>query len=195
MRIIGGVHGGRKLHTPSGRHIRPTSDRVKEALFSILAGSVAGAAVLDLFAGTGSLALEALSRGAAEAVCVEADKRALAVLRKNVRTVGLEETVRILPQRVQRALPVLGAEGCEFDIVFLDPPYKKGLVVRTVELLSKYSIVSKKGLIAAEHSQEELKELQSLAGFSAVSRREYGSTALTFLVDPAQLQENSRDAE
>lgn len=122
-RIIAGVAGGRPLQVPAGRGTRPTSDRAREGLFSAL-GDLTGLRVLDLFAGSGAVGLEALSRGAAHATLVEADPRAAAVIRANAATLGLPGAV-VAARRVERWLaagvPVPGSEG--FDVVFLDPPY------------------------------------------------------------------------
>lgn len=121
MRIVAGTARGRRLVVPPGDTVRPTADRVREALFSSLASRVPGASVLDGFAGTGALGLEAASRGAAHVTCVERDRRALVALDTNVATVGSDavEVVRAdLLQRVTGALP-----GAPFDVVLLDPPY------------------------------------------------------------------------
>jgi len=119
-RIIGGVAGGRRLATPKGRATRPTSDRVREGLFSSLGGDLSGRAFLDLYAGSGAVGLEAASRGAAPVVLVERDARAVAALRGNVAAVDLIDVV-VLAERVSRFL----AEPADirFDVVFLDPPY------------------------------------------------------------------------
>src|SRR5579864_2332138 len=121
MRVIAGIHGGRELVAPKGRATRPTSDRVREALFSILV-DVRGARVLDLFAGSGALAIEALSRGAAEATLVDSSPAAIAAIRRNLESLGLSADVRR-----QRALPFLEgarADARQYDLVFLDPPYR-----------------------------------------------------------------------
>jgi 16S rRNA (guanine966-N2)-methyltransferase len=119
VRVVAGAYKGRTLHAPRGRRTRPTADRVREALFSML-GPVDGLRVLDLFAGSGALAIEALSRGAAEAVLVESDGRAVAAIERNLEATGA-------PARVVRrdALAWLraGAAGGPFDLVFADPPY------------------------------------------------------------------------
>ncbi len=118
MRVVAGAFKGRRLQAPRGRRTRPTADRVREALFSIL-GDVSGANVLDLYAGSGALGIEALSRGAASAVFVERDARAAAAVRRNLEAVGAEAEVRR-----QDALRFLAAAGKEaFDLVFVDPPY------------------------------------------------------------------------
>ena len=120
MRVIAGRLGGRKLVAPRGLSTRPTSDRVREALFSAL-GAVTGARVLDLFAGTGALGVEAISRGAARAVFVESARPALAALRENLGALGLAESARVVPQLAERALGAVIAEG-PFDLIFADPP-------------------------------------------------------------------------
>ena len=117
MRVVAGEFGGRRLATPPGRGTRPTADRVREALFSML-GDVSGAHVLDLFAGSGALGIEALSRGAASAAFVESDARAAAVVRRNLDSLGLRAEVRR-----QDALRFLAAAEGSFDLVLADPPY------------------------------------------------------------------------
>ena len=119
MRVIAGIHGGRRLVSPAGTDTRPTADRVREALFSILGPArVEGARVLDLFAGSGALGIEALSRGAAEATFVDCDPRAIRAIRANLETLGLEaEVVRADWRRAPR-----GAR--QYDLLFLDPPYR-----------------------------------------------------------------------
>ena len=117
MRVVAGEFKGRRLHTPRGARTRPTADRVREALFSML-GDVTGARVLDLYAGSGALGIEALSRGAESALFVERDRQALAVLRRNLEVVGAEAEVRS-----QDALRFIAHPDGVFDLVFCDPPY------------------------------------------------------------------------
>ena len=123
-RIIAGSAGGRRLAVPPGSGTRPTSDRVRESLFSRLEslGAVVGARVLDLYAGSGALGLEAVSRGAVSAVLVEADRRAAAVCRENARTLGMRE-VTVVADRVERYLPAAASRSERFELVLLDPPY------------------------------------------------------------------------
>src|SRR6516165_8848650 len=131
MRVVGGKHRGRRLLTPTGRKVRPTSDRAREALFNILshgqfaAGGIpfADGAVLDAFAGSGACGLEALSRGAAEAVFIEQDRDALAVLKKNIEALGESARARVVPGDATH--PPRAMSPCE--VVFLDPPYRSGL--------------------------------------------------------------------
>src|SRR5580692_6775643 len=134
MRVIAGRLGGRRLTAPRGMATRPTSDRVREALFSAL-GPLGGAAVLDLYAGTGALGIEALSRGAARATFVESARPALAALRDNLAALGLEGAARVLAMPVERAVTRLGGA---FDLVLADPPYAETAhVPRVIEALAK----------------------------------------------------------
>ncbi len=121
MRVIAGLYGGRELVAPRGANTRPTSDRVREALFSILA-DVGGACVLDLFAGSGALAIEALSRGAAEAVLVDSSAAAIAAIRRNLKSLSIDATVR--RQSASRFLERARVDARQYDLVFLDPPYR-----------------------------------------------------------------------
>lgn len=178
MRITGGVHRSRLLQAPRGSATRPTSDRVREALFGILdsRGAVAGARVLDLYAGTGALGIEALSRGAEHASFVERGREALAALSANVEALCAKEQVRIVRGNVASALKKL--EG-PFDLVFVDPPYadvSSGVVSRIgpdlVPLLREGAVV------VVEHAAAD--EPPSLAGLHPTEQRRYGDTALCF---------------
>ena len=178
MRIIGGEFKGRRLLVPGGRKIRPTSDRVREAIFDILGPTWNFQRVLDLFAGTGSLGLEALSRGIPEAVFVEQGKGALTILRGNVKALSLRSRVWVLPLTVKRGLAVLGEKEEAFDLIFMDPPYGKGLVSKTLEEIVRRGIITPTAVIVAEHSPRE----ETLPPLSLVlsQQRRYGDTALSF---------------
>ncbi len=132
MRIISGSARGRRLFAPEGMDVRPTTDKVKESLFSIIQFELADAAVLDLFAGTGQLGLEALSRGAAKAVFVDSSAKSLAVVKKNVELCGFSAVARLARTD---AFSYLSRAEERFDIVFLDPPYHNGLCAKAFELL------------------------------------------------------------
>ena len=178
MRIIAGEFKGRRLAAVKGR-VRPTSDRVREAIFSVLGAAVVEAAVLDLFAGTGALSLEALSRGAKHAVLVEEHGTALKILRDNIDTLDLESRTRVLPLPVTRALKTLAAQGEQFSLVFLDPPYERGLVPKTLAALQDSSLLLPKARVVAEHSQRET--LPELVGRLNLSQsRRYGDTQVAF---------------
>ena len=173
MRIITGRARGARLKTPKGLLTRPTSDRVKESLFSILGGRVVGRRVLDLFAGTGSLGLEALSRGAASAVFV--DRATEHVLRENAEHTRLDEAARILRGDVFSVLSRLAAESAVFDLVFCDPPYHKGLWERALTALDASPVLSEGALVIVESGEDE-KDIPSLSRLSLVREERYGHT-------------------
>ena len=175
MRVIAGALGGRKLDAPSGRATRPTSDRVREALFNVL-GDVTGAAVLDLYAGTGALGIEALSRGASRAVFVENARAALVVLRKNIESLGLERAGKVVPLPVERALPSLRDAG-PFDLILLDPPYALLGEAATVLGALGGGLASASAQIVLEHaSRDAAPEPPSL---ERAETRIYGDTAIS----------------
>jgi 16S rRNA (guanine966-N2)-methyltransferase len=189
MRIIAGEFKGRRLAAVKGR-IRPTSDKVREAIFSILGPAVSGARVLDLFAGTGALSLEALSRGAREAVLVEEHPAALSVLRQNLEALGLTGRVRVLPLPVSAAIRKLTAQGAQFSLIFLDPPYGRGLALNTLEILQDTSLLQPAARIVAEHSHREA--LPERVGRLMLSQcRRYGDTQVAFY----GIRENSQEQE
>jgi 16S rRNA (guanine966-N2)-methyltransferase len=168
MRIIAGEHRGRRIVAPKGRATRPTSDRVRENAFNLI-GPVDGATVLDLFAGSGALGLEALSRGAASAVFVDADRDACRVINANLDTLGLDATV--LCQDVLRAV---AQERRAFDLVLLDPPYeypRERLVAHLARLLAP------DGLLVYESSGRE--DPPEVPGLAQRTSRRYGSARLT----------------
>lgn len=163
-----------------GRLTRPTSDRVKEALFNILLHRVPGAYVLDLYAGTGNLGLEALSRGAGGVVFVDASAHCARVIQRSLEEIGWAERGRVLRADVLAALPRLAREPERFDLVFLDPPYRAGLVVPTIEAVAAGAVVAAGGLIVAEHDMRE--EIPpALAGIELMDQRRYGETILSFI--------------
>ncbi|MGE5528219.1 MAG: 16S rRNA (guanine(966)-N(2))-methyltransferase RsmD [Patescibacteria group bacterium] len=179
MRVIAGRFGGRRLKRPVRLDLRPTSDRVRESLFNILGPRVAGATVLDLFAGTGGLGIEALSRGASRAIFVERDRRAGDLIRRNLAMLGLgsgEAEVRGEP--VADALAALAACGCRFDLVLADPPYGAGAARDTLASLARGGLVSPGGLAVLEHAAKE--SIPAPDGMILVDRRGYGDTALSF---------------
>lgn len=180
MRVIAGRLGGRKLVAPRGLSTRPTSDRVREALFSAL-GAVMGARVLDLFAGTGALGVEAISRGAARAVFVESARPALAALRENLGALGLAESARVVPQLAERALGAVIAEG-PFDLIFADPPYAALTEVPPlVARMREAGAVAEGARFVLEHASRDA--APELAGFVPRPTRTYGDTALTIFDD------------
>lgn len=179
MRIITGSAKGLKLKTPKGQDIRPTADRVKESLFAILGAHVPGARVADLFAGTGNLGLEALSRGAAAAVFVDASPASIALIRDNATRARLCERAEFLRLDAVQAVGRFAASGRTFDLIFCDPPYNKGLAAAILRQIDAGAILAPGGIVAIEHSRHE--ELPALAALAATRSERYGETVVTFL--------------
>jgi 16S rRNA (guanine(966)-N(2))-methyltransferase RsmD len=181
MRVIGGHDRGRRLRAPRGLATRPTADRVRVTLFDVLGPAVAGARVLDLFAGTGAVGIEALSRGAARVVLVERDQSALRALRANLAALGAPRAVaRVMAGDVIRLLPELGAQEGPFDFVFIDPPYASALAARTLEGLGATRVCRAGTEVIVQHSTRTT--LPAVPGLAPHRRpREFGDTALTFL--------------
>ena len=184
MRIISGSARGRRLLTPKGSHIRPTSDRVKESLFSILTvllGNFSGRRVLDIFAGTGNLGIEALSRGASEAVFIDGNREAAALVKKNMDLAGFADRGRILHKEALAALKTLGKTEGPFGLVFLDPPYREGLSEKVLEFLALSELIDENSLIVAETAARE--ELPSeFCRLQEFDKRVYGDTAIAFFM-------------
>lgn len=172
MRVITGIARGRRLKTLEGRDIRPTTDRVKEALFSIIQFELEGRTVLDMFAGSGQLGIEALSRGAAKAVFVDSDKRAAAVIRENLEHTGLSSQAEVYNAD---SLMFVRNRGERFDIALLDPPYGKGILQQALEATAP--CMNENGVIICELPERE--ELPQTAGSLTLHRRyRYGKTEL-----------------
>ncbi len=178
MRIISGTLKGKKLFSAIGLSLRPTSDRVRESVFDILQGTIEGLRVLDLFAGTGAMGIEALSRGAAAAVFIENQKSSLEALRKNLSTCRLEGISEVLAQEAEEGLRVLEGRGRSFDLIFLDPPYGKGLARRTLAGLAESRLLKPETLIVAEHSPAE--EVGEIFPLERADFRKYGGTCISF---------------
>ncbi|MFZ5596225.1 MAG: 16S rRNA (guanine(966)-N(2))-methyltransferase RsmD [Bacillota bacterium] len=179
MRIIAGMAKKRLLKVPSGWTGRPTADRVKESLFSILGGFVPECRFLDLFAGTGNVGIEALSRGAGMAVFVEKDRRAASAIRHNLSITGFERNSRLIVRDVFGALAELEGYGEAFDVVFLDPPYGAGLETPVMESVLAKKLLSPGGVMIAESSKRD--QLPSVIMESSLYRRErYGDTIISF---------------
>lgn len=179
LRILGGEARGRRLRSLPDRGTRPTAGRVKESLFNILAARVPGSRVLDLFAGTGSLGLEALSRGAARAVFVEADPRCRGVIEENLRTLGFEGRALVVAGDAAAAVSALGKRAERFDLVFLDPPYGKGLLVPALEAVAASGLPAPGARVVAEHAAREALP-QRVGTLVRRDVRRYGDTALSF---------------
>ncbi len=186
MRVITGSAKGRQLVSP-GEATRPITDRVKTSLFNILSTRVIDANVLDLFAGAGSVGIEALSRGARHATFVELDHAALSAIRENLKLTRLSERATVIRQDVFKfiahsavahgAVPVGGGE--KYDLIYVAPPQYKGLWVKTLEALDQQDFLSEKGTLVAQIHPKEYHDLE-LTQFELADQRKYGSTLLCF---------------
>lgn len=153
VRVIAGALRGRRLRTLPGGSVRPTAERVREALFDILGERITGAAFLDAYAGTGAVGIEALSRGARHVTLIEKDPRALAVLRRNLELAGERgREALVVPRDMARAVGILEADGAIFDIVYLDPPYEGGELERALRLLDGSRLLAEGAVVIAEHA-------------------------------------------
>ncbi len=180
MRIITGKARGLKLTTPKNMDVRPTSDRVKESLFNIIGTKIVGTRVLDLFAGTGNLGLEAWSRGAEKVVFIDESQASLQLVRSNITKAKAEKETKVLKGNAVKVIADLVAKGERFDFIFCDPPYNKGLPAQIIEQVAKYDIVAPGGYLVVEHSQHEI--LPELPIKLEIIRSEkYGETLISFL--------------
>jgi 16S rRNA (guanine966-N2)-methyltransferase len=179
VRVIAGLAKGRRLATIRTLTLRPTPDRVREALFNILGVHIDGATVLDLFAGSGAVGLEALSRGARLATFVEVHAPACRLIEKNLRLCGLYEHAAVWCDDVLNVLPTLKKRGQTFDVIFLDPPYRTALVEDALRQLGDGQLLSESGQVIAEHFfKRELAERSG--GLCRVRVARFGDVALSF---------------
>ena len=177
MRIIGGEARGRRLFAPEGLETRPTADKVRESLFNILRLDTPGARVLDLFAGSGALALEALSRGAQSAVLVDCSRRAADVARRNIALCRAEQRTRLLVCDWQRALDSLSEP---FDLVFLDPPYRMLPVYdQAARALLEKGLLAEQAVLVMEHASESALPLSK--AFEVYDERRYGAATIALV--------------
>ena len=177
MRIIGGQYRGRKLFAPKGLQVRPTADRAREAVFNILGARVRGARVADLFAGTGAMGLEALSRGASQAVFVDSQPAALAAIRRNLDTMGLTEPL-VLRADLSRGLRPLVETG-PFDLIFMDPPYAGNVLNFVLTKLKQEGLAAPDGLVVVEHGGDQGSWEET--GWKVLDERRYGRARICFL--------------
>lgn len=179
MRVIGGQARGRRLKVPKGQSLRPTAARVKEALFNILSHDLSDAKVLDLFAGTGNVSIEALSRGAAEAILIDSSSESGKVIRENLRRLRLANRTKVWIVPVVRAVKLLARRGETFDVIFLDPPYEQHWLAIALKAVAEGGLLRRSGVLVAEHSVRE--QLESHYGpLILYDQRKYGSTLLSF---------------
>lgn len=174
MRIISGTRRGHKLCGFDGDDVRPTTDRVKESIFNLIQTYVADSVCLDMFAGSGALSLEALSRGAAEAVCTDSDKRSVDIINKNIAALGFFENCKVIHMSCFDY--IVSAEK-KFDIIFLDPPYNKDLIKPALTAILDNAALNDGGIIVLESDDTDFHE--EFDGLTLLKQRKYGRTYIT----------------
>jgi 16S rRNA (guanine(966)-N(2))-methyltransferase RsmD len=192
MRVIAGAAKGRRLRALRGQAVRPTADRVKEALFSILGSrfDLEAVVLLDLFAGTGALGIEGLSRGAGRVVFVEQDHAARQALADNLVACGFRERGRVMALPVRRAIEQLAAAGERFDGVLMDPPYGRGLAETALQQLANTELVAADGWVAVEHHVDDVLA-DSYGTLRLTAARRYGKTALSVFSNSRKVEQGA----
>jgi 16S rRNA (guanine966-N2)-methyltransferase len=178
MRVIAGTARGTKLKAPKGTQVRPTADRVKEALFSILGPRIPGACFIDLYAGSGAIGIEALSRGAKFCVFVENRRTNIALINENIAKTDFNSRARVICADAAKTIATLASETVKADLLFLDPPYNFTDIATIVDSVLQQSIVADGGLIIAEHAFSNRHWSER---FSSIRQKKYGDTCLTFI--------------
>ncbi|MFA6074548.1 MAG: 16S rRNA (guanine(966)-N(2))-methyltransferase RsmD [Negativicutes bacterium] len=178
MRIVAGMNKGMVLKTTKGSRVRPTADRVKESLFNILSVKILDAKVLDLFSGTGNLALEALSRGAYSACLVDNHAESIAVINENIGKTRSVARIRIIKNDCLSAIMLLGRATEKFDVIFCDPPYNCDWLKKIVVCVESAKLLAIDGVLIVEHNIDE-KYVESI-GMKLIQSRRYGSTVISF---------------
>lgn len=179
MRIITGIAKGRRIKAPEGLNTRPTSDRVKESMFNILSNRYSFENVLDLFAGSGNLGLEAISRGAKKCVFIEQNKEAYNTLVENIKSLKFENNSEYYRQDAFVALEILSKRGEKFDLIFLDPPYGKGLVEQSIKLIDSKGLLRDGGVIVSEQDVNDVLP-ENINEIKRIRLEKYGRTTVAF---------------
>ena len=180
MRIISGKARGTKLYTLEGTNTRPTLDRVKESIFNIIQNEIEDATVLDLFAGSGAIGLECLSRGAKKAVLCDNSKEAIQIIKRNIEKTHMEEKAQIINADFENCLEKLKNE--QFDIIYIDPPYATDYIFKSLKKIKEIGIIKKESVIIVETDDEQriLKEIGNME-IKIVDKRKYGRATIIFL--------------
>jgi len=178
VRIVAGTHRGRPLVGPKGPGLRPTADRVRESLFNLLGQFFEGGEVLDLYAGTGALAFEALSRGMSRAVLVDPGAESARLVAENARALEMEGRIELLRMPVVRAVPRLAAEGRRFALVLADPPYAEEVAADVVRAVGEGGLLAEGGTLVVEHGRREVAP-DTVAGLQRVDSRRFGDTMVS----------------
>lgn len=181
MRVVSGKCKGRILKAVPGSTTRPTTDKVKEAIFNIIGPYFTGGVGLDLFAGSGGLGIEALSRGVDKVIFVDRDGKAIQTIHDNLKTCGFEESAEVYRNDASRALKAIQKRDLAFDYIFLDPPYKKQQLLTLLDSLEKGNMIVNRGIIVCEHSNE-VRLPDSVGKFNVQKREQYGIIHITIYI-------------
>jgi len=179
MRIIAGKNKGNILKSPRDLSVRPTSEKVREALFDILGISVRETCFLDLFAGTGAVGIEALSRGAREVIFIEKELKCIKIIKENLEKTGNSQNAVVYKIDFLSGLKLLDKKNCQLDHIFLDPPYNRGLINISLLEISNLPILRRNGLVIAQHYKKE-KVMENLSNLRLFDQRRYGECYLSF---------------
>lgn len=179
MRVITGIAKGRKLKAPKGMETRPTSDRTKESLFNIIGNKILNVKFLDLYAGTGAVGIEAISRGAEKSVLVEKNPKAVKIIRENLELTGLNNMAEILALEANEAIEKLTVQGIKFEIIFMDPPWLKDLEKACLKKIAEKTLLAQGGLIITESSKLDVLP-KEVGRFKMYRQDKYGDTILSF---------------
>ena len=180
IRVTGGSLKGRIINVRQNSVARYTSSKAREAIFSML-GDINGLKILDIFAGSGIFAIEAISRGARSATCIEKNKYMADTLQTNLNTLSLEKHCFVLNMDVRYAIPFLYKRASNYDIIFMDPPYEQDLIADTMLLLNEYVIYDKGSICILEYSKRETPSILMAEGWNERTTRRYGDTLISFL--------------
>lgn len=180
MRIVSGIYGGRRLRVPKGDRVRPTTDRVKESLFAILRDDLPGARCLDLFAGSGNLGIEALSRGAAHVTFVESQSVHIQIIKENLTSLGIgKENATVLRGDGRRVLNEFAENERQFDLIFLDPPYDTSLAQDALQVIGSCGVLAPEGVVVVEHARQK-PPANFYGSLTRVRVQDYGYSVISF---------------
>lgn len=178
MRVVSGTYKGKSLKAVPGTSTRPTTDKVKEAMFNIIGPYFEGGLALDLFAGSGGLGIEALSRGVAKVIFVDRDGKALQTIKENIKACELEAQTEVYRNDAERALKAVKKRELVFDYIFLDPPYKKQQLVSLLNTIDKENLLNSNGIIVCEHGSEVVLPIE-VGRLSQIKHEKYGIISIS----------------
>jgi len=179
LRVISGKVRGLKLDTPKNLDVRPTTDRVKESLFNIINPYIRESNILDLFAGTGSLGIECLSRGAKNCVFVDKSKESIGIVKSNIKKARVENESTILNIDFKDAVKRLSVQKQKFDVIFMDPPYYENMFIDCLKSIDEFSLLKEDGLVVVEHDTNDLFD-DNIGRLYKSREKKYGNTTITF---------------